>query len=1023
MTVEGLAPGLYEALITAALAARSDRSELAPRFDALGPDAASAVLARHVHDAVLRALRRRGKLEDQLAVTQAALDAIAAVAADHTVDATDAIDPPPRLLLSLLPEAERRLGEGRLNRPSLPLRNSDLIVNGPRDLRLAPEIRRELASADQVDVLLSFLKWSGLRLVRTELHDFCRRRPGQLRVLTTTYMGATEPEAVKALVDMGAEVRIAYDVRRTRLHAKAWLFHRDSGFSTALIGSSNLSHSAMLDGVEWNVRLSTVDNHTILEKFRATFSQYWDDDTGFEPHDEDRLREATVRYARAKDRLASLIRFRPHPHQRAVLEALALERERGFRRNLVVAATGTGKTVVAALDYKRLREKLGDPRLLFVAHRREIVEQSLAVFRGALGDGNFGELLTGQDKPVSGKHVFATVQSLHEARLAGLAPDAYDVVIIDEVHHAPASSYQRLIQHLTPQVLLGLTATPERTDGQSLLPDFDQRIAAELRLWDALDRGLLAPFQYFGVADGVDLSRVDFRAGRYDVSSLDKLYTGDHVRAQLIVDAVGRHIRDPHAMKALGFCVSVAHAEFMAAFFTSAGLPSRILSGESSAAERHEVIAELKAGKLVCVFTVNLFNEGVDIPEVDTVLFLRPTESATVFLQQFGRGLRLHASKECLTVLDFIGGASQKFRFDLRYRALTGGTRAQLKSAVEQDFPFLPAGCAIELEKAAKEAVRGNIRQAISGGWTSLAEDLRALGDVHLKTLLEHADLRIDEVYSGTNRSMAELRSRAKLAQPAGVDDALLRGPARLLHVDDDLRLKTWSRWFAASKPPAPDDEPQLQWMFFAAFGQSKRPLAEVPSVFEAIWRSPALLRELRELLEVLRDQTRRRTYPLRDMPLHVHGTYSREEVAAALGEVRSGKLLKTQSGVLWVKKKNTDVFYVTLEKDAKDFTPTTLYNDYLMSPSHFHWESQGNTPAAGPPGRRYRAHAARGSRDLLFVRRAKRPDRNGVTPPFMFLGPVSYERHEGSKPMQIVWRLHRPAPDAWYQGVKLAAG
>ena len=1022
MTVDGLAPGLYEALITAALAARIEHSELAPRFDELSADAASSVLARHVHDAVLRALRRRGKLEDQLAVTQAALDAIAAVTADNTVDASDAIDPPARLLLSLLPEAERRLGDGRLTRPSLPLRNSDLIVNGPRDLRLAPEIRRELASADQVDVLLSFLKWSGLRLVRTELEDFCRRRPGQLRVLTTTYMGATEPEAVEALVHMGAEVRIAYDVRRTRLHAKAWLFHRESGFSTALIGSSNLSHSAMLDGVEWNVRLSTVDNHAILEKFRATFAQYWDD-TAFEPHDDDRLREATVRYDRAKDRLAALVRFRPHPHQRAVLEALALERERGFRRNLVVAATGTGKTVVAALDYKRLREQLDDPTLLFVAHRREIVEQSLAVFRGGLGDGNFGELLTGHDKPVRGKHVFATVQSLHEARLAGLAPDAYDVLIIDEVHHAPAASYQRLMQHLRPKVLLGLTATPERTDGKSLLPDFDQRVAAELRLWDALDRGLLAPFQYFGVADGVDLSRVDFRAGRYDVSSLDRLYTGDHARARLVLDAVGRHIRDPRAMKALGFCVSVAHAEFMAGVFTSAGLPSRILSGESSTSERQEVIGELKSGQLACIFTVNLFNEGVDIPEVDTVLFLRPTESATVFLQQLGRGLRLHASKECLTVLDFIGGANRNFRFDLRFRALTGGTRAQLKAAVEQDFPFLPAGCAIELEKTAKEAVLSNIRQAINAGWTSLAEDLRALGDVHLKTLLEHADLRLDEVYSGVNRSMVDLRSHAKLADRGAVDSALLRGPARLLHVDDHQRLATWSRWFMGAEPPAPDDEPTLQWMFFAAFGHSKRPLAEVSSFFEAIWASPALLRELRELLEVLRDQTRRRTYPLGDLPLHVHGTYGREEVAAALGEVRSGKLLKTQSGVLWVPSKNSDVLYVTLDKDAKDFTPTTLYNDYLMSPSHFHWESQGNTPADGPTGRRYREHEERGSRVLLFVRRSKKPDRNGVTPPFMFLGPVSYERHEGSKPMQIVWRLHRPAPDAWYQGVKLAAG
>ncbi|MCK5806602.1 MAG: DEAD/DEAH box helicase family protein, partial [Lentisphaeria bacterium] len=318
-------------------------------------------------------------------------------------------------------------------------------------------------------------------------------------------------------------------------------------------------------------------NAPLLTKFQTTFEQYWND-PGFEPYERERfLQTSKRRRDPGRDALAHVVRLRPLPHQRAVLDALEIERSKGHTRNLVVAATGTGKTVIAALDYAL---QPGRPRLLFVAHRDHILDQSLATFRVALRDGGFGEKLTGREKPIVGTHVFASVQSLHERRLKELAPDAFEVVIVDEFHHAAAPTYKALLEHLQPKLLLGLTATPERADGQSVLGWFDGRIAAESRLWDALDQELLSPFQYFVLHDGTDLSQVDFRRGRYDVSSLEQLYTADEHRAKQVLRALVDKVRNPRHMRALGFCVSVAHAEFMAAYFCKHDLRAEVVHGK-----------------------------------------------------------------------------------------------------------------------------------------------------------------------------------------------------------------------------------------------------------------------------------------------------------------------------------------------------------------------------------------------------------------------------------------------------------
>ena len=413
-----------------------------------------------------------------------------------------------------------------------------------------------------------------------------------------------------------------------------------------------------------------------IDKIAATFESYWNS-SEFEYYSEDqkeRLARAlkAEKYFDANNAEVYTMDIAPYSYQQEILDKLEAERAvRGYTRNLVVAATGTGKTVISALDYKRFcKQHPGMPcRLLFVAHREEILRQSLYTFRAILKDANFGELFVGSYRPESIDHLFLSIQTFNSQDFAAkIAPNFYDYIVVDEFHHAAAPTYQKLLSYYQPQILLGLTATPERMDGKSVLPYFNNRIAAEIRLPEAIDRKLLCPFQYFGVTDTADLSGLKWRTGGYDKNELSNLYTLSGMvaerRADLVVNSILKYVTDIDEVKGLGFCVSIAHAQFMARYFNTHGIPSMALTGDSPDEERNAAKQRLVSGELRFLFVVDIYNEGVDIPEVNTVLFLRPTESLTVFLQQLGRGLRLAENKDCLTVLDFIGQANKKYNFE-----------------------------------------------------------------------------------------------------------------------------------------------------------------------------------------------------------------------------------------------------------------------------------------------------------------------------------------------------------------------
>ncbi len=1017
---DDLEPGIYDTLVDGALTEklavideRRLHAALAATPEAELPDRVGEVVASWVAEA-LAAVHDDDRRDAAVEFTAQILGLL------H--ETTEGFEPAGRALnahVNRLVAIERRdpIGEPiPARRPLTPVRDTVLMANAPGQASVGREIAEEIESADAIDIVLAFIRWTGIRdLIEPLRRHVASGKP--VRVITTTYTRSTEARALKALVELGAQVRVSYDVTSTRLHAKAWCFHRSSGFSTVYIGSSNLTFAAQVTGREWNVRAAEPRNPDLIEGFSRIFDTYWAD-PHFEPFDAEQFERATAQII--DDSIATPFAIEPYPFQRHILEQLTLERQRGRDANLVVAATGTGKTVVAALDYRQLRTVFGRSRLLFVAQRKEILTQSRDTFRHVLREGDFGELWVGGSQPTRWDHVFASVQSLSANDVSGVDPNHFDVVVIDEFHHAAAPTYTALLDHLRPRQLLGLTATPERSDGLDILKWFGGRMAIELRLWDALEQDLLAPFHYYGIFDGTDLREVTWRAGRgYDQTELTNLYTADHVWVSKVLHAIERKVGNPRSMRALGFGTTIAHCAFLARRFNEAGINARVVSANTAKADRDQALADLRAGKVQVLFSVDVFNEGVDVPAVDTVLLLRPTESATVFLQQLGRGLRRSPGKNVCTVLDFVGHQSSQFRFDQRYRGMVGGSHVELEANVRDDFPYLPAGCELHLDEAAKQVVLANIKAALPERWPDRVAELRSLGDVSLAAYLAETGLDLEDIYRG-GHTFTEMRRAANVDDAPAPDGeaAVGRGVARLLHVDDPGRIDAYLSLLSPASPvPASAlterRARQFNGLLLSILNPKKGTFASLDDAAHQLWRYDALRHELIQMLELLADRVTHLTRPLGvldTIPLEVHGTYTREEILAGFGASTVARPLPLQTGVYWHEATRTDLLFITLEKSEREYSPTTRYRDYAISDRMFHWETQSTTSAAGKVGRRYLNQREDGTNVVLFVRSTKR-DLSGRTRPYFCAGRANYVRHRSERPIQIVWELVDPLP------------
>jgi len=923
----------------------------------------------------------------------------------------------------------------QLIRPETSLSISSLFTGSIDDPQLDHELRAEMMSADRVDILISFIKWSGLRLLIPAFESLVERKV-EIRIITTSYMGASDPEAIEWLAaKSGVCVKVSYDTERTRLHAKAYHFGRKSGFSTAYIGSANMSHAAMTSGLEWTVKVTSQDMPHIMAKFGAEFETYWSLDE-FVPYDHkqpEAFRKA-IRFAKGMNRDNGPMFFadiRPYPFQERILDALIAARQSNSFRNLVIAATGTGKTVMAAFDYAHYRrENPTKSRLLFVVHRKEILEQARACFRSILRDQNFGELLVDGEEPSEWNQVFASVQSLANRRLwEQFGPNHFHFIILDEAHHGAASSYRALFTHYQPSILLGLTATPERMDGTSILPDFDNRFAAEIRLPEALEEKLLCPFHYFGIADSVDVSEERFwRNGKYDSNALTEIYTGDHIRAlervDLILQSLHRYQPNLSKIRAVGFCASVRHAKYMAEKFREAGLSAEEILGETPGEIRSQRIQEFRAGRLKFLFTVDVFSEGVDVPEIDLVMFLRPTESITVFLQQLGRGLRHAPEKDCLTVLDFVGQSHPKYRMDRKFSSLLRTQRRRIDQEIERDFPNLPPGCNIQLERVARERILQNIKQSLGNLTNFIPEAIRTFESETGRTLsfanfVESTALSPLEILR--NRSWSEWKNSANLLAPVtdpNLDDT--RKALRRICLRTDSNLLNLASQISNHSPEGELQnfmltEAQKSSLHYLLWGKkgSDCDVSTYEESFAKWRRNPASNSDMVEIVHWRKSVHPYLTQPIEfanGIGLNLHAAYGLAEIKAAFGLATIERSGPTGTGVIHVESESTYIHLVTFKKEERDFAPTTRYKDYLISRNKLHWESQAGATQTGKAGQNYVHFLERGYTVLFFARLEKQSE--GETSPFIFLGPA--ERllsYEGNRPISMVWELKYPVP------------
>ncbi len=786
--------------------------------------------------------------------------------------------------------------------------------------------------------------------------------------------------------------------------------------------------------MEWNIKITTKEVPHIIDKFQKTFDTYWKS-SDFEIYDAqresdgDRLKKALLdgRFNGGNTEVkTSYFDIKPYKFQVEILEQLQVERQTHQRfKNLIVAATGTGKTVISAFDFKHFQKGNSKARLLFVAHRKEILEKSRQTFRGILKDQNFGELWVDGIAPENRNHVFASVQTLNsQLENWSISGDYYDFIIIDEVHHIAASSYRPILQKFTPTIILGLTATPERMDGADILEDFCNRIAAEIRLPEAINKKLICPFQYFGISDSVDLSNLNWKV-KYLPSELSKLYTGNDQRVVHIIQNLEKYLTDLHDVQAIGFCVTKEHAKYMTEKFTFAGLKADYLvSGQNS--NRATIINRLEEKEINYLFVVDIFNEGVDIPQIDTVLFLRPTESLTIFFQQLGRGLRLHEEKECLTVLDFEG----------KFRALVGKTNTSMKKEVEDDFPHVPLGSAIVLEKKAKTTILNNIKAATNPKRNQIIQKIRDFEfqstlPLTLENFLKFHHIPLAVMYKrGAWKRMCQEAGKQKdfekLNEKQLVSCVLKKWLSTSAPTYFKFILGLAKNNFELDLSRLSSNEKMMGLMLHYDFWQQPGGFPSLKESIRAIGRNRVLVEEIIEVLTILEGKVSFLEIEPSlqfEQPLKLHARYTREQILVAFGFSTFEEKSSNREGVAENRVLNTELLFIDLVKSEENFSPTTLYDDYAISETLFHWQSQNSARPDYGKGLTYVEHLQKGKKILLFIREQAKDAYNN-TMGYVFVGEGKLHEHYGAKPMNIKWELNEPIPPyLWNASAKMSMG
>ncbi|MCY8507336.1 DUF3427 domain-containing protein [Bacillus atrophaeus] len=919
-------------------------------------------------------------------------------------------------------------------------------------------LKNEMLTSDRVDFMVSFTRWSGVQLLIPPLQELAKRNV-PVRIITSTYMGITEPKALKQLMQFqNVELRIVNDYQQS-FHTKAYLFERQSGQHSVIIGSSNLSQAALTTGYELNVRIPETSYLPVFQQTKEVFNNVWREKT--QPVDNQFLQAYEEFQAASQKMSASLVsqnslyqtKMKPNPMQEQALENLKKTREQGKAKAVIIAATGTGKTYLAAFDFAEYQPG----KYLFIAHREELLTKAIETFENVTNDcENFG-LLTGSKKEWDKPFLFSTVQTLHKKEtLEYFAPDEFDYIVIDEFHHAEASTYQSVLDYFKPTFLLGLTATPERLDGKDVLQICDHNVVYEIRLRNALEAELLAPFHYFGIPDHtIDYDKVKVKNGTYDERSLVN-HLKNHERVDYVIKMIDMYGFHGEKMCGLGFCTNIEHAKYMSAEFNQLGYHTTCLTGQDSSTRRQEVIRELEDPhhSLELIFTVDIFNEGIDIPKLNLLLFLRPTESPTIFIQQLGRGLRKTDDKEFVTVLDFIGNYQKSFIIPL---ALSGQTsqksfdKDSLRVAVTHEFADLPGGSYVDLSTVTKKEILNKI------------DTIKLNTDAMLKTLykqfkheLGRSPELVDFLYSEQapgliffiKKYKSWVQTKRKMEDLNTTDEEILRD-SLVLEMVARLEQQLPIKWpyellillcgFNSNKITVDEVKKALENQFHTQIQSNthnsliKRSMERLATPYQKQkWRfgsiednmfklqpeigerihhplfGPYIQERIHYGLTEFRRMNNIEALVSNELQLTLYQTYTRNELIYLFQSTDQEGTWR--EGVKRVR--NHYLIFINLNK-SESVEDHLLYKDYFIDPRHFHWQSQNQTSHESNVGQNFIYHKQREYHIHLFVRKCN--EMHGITLPFTYLGEADYVSSHGDKPMNIKWKLHQPVPENLY--------
>ena len=907
------------------------------------------------------------------------------------------------------------------------------------------ELKNSLETCNKFYFNVAFINYGGLQLF-LKLFDELNQKGVEGKIITSTYLNFSDPKALKKIMSFNnVNLRVYDDVKRKGFHSKAYIFEYQNYYK-AIIGSSNLTASALKSNIEWNVEIVSKKDDPFMLDVMDEFNDIWDNLDVVTNHFINEY-EKFIDQLRNKNKYNNVNSFeynyvvQPNSMQKRAVSNLKKIRKYSEKRALVIAATGTGKTYMSAFDIKQFKPH----KVLFIVHREEILIKAEESFRRVLGNNIETGFYTGQKNDIHAKYLFATIQKLSRDYTL-FDEDEFDYIIIDEAHHAASESYQRIMTYFHPKFLLGMTATPERCDKADIYDIFDNNVALEVRLHEAMEEELVVPFHYFGIAD-IDEVNLD-GISLDDTAAIAKALKINQ-RVDFIIRQMNLYGFDGQKRKCLGFCVNIDHAKFMSDEFNRRGIKSICLTGENTPEKRKQYMMALEDenNPLEVIFTVDIFNEGIDIPSINLVLMLRPTNSPIIFIQQLGRGLRKYENKEYLTVLDFIGNHNRAFLIAVALKGSRYYDKDSLKVSVSNDFMNIPGDTFIQLDQKSKDLI---LRQLEFENFNSM----RYLKEEYLsfKALMQGRtpQFLMDYIkYEGAPDPIKFIRKEntyfeflAKVEQDEKYKELTLdiEYNKYMKYLSDMLPLKRpfefqilldllkdESMNFEACKTSVLkcvnsieedsvyhametlnfnyyDDSQKKRWKKMVNLENNT--LALVPELRQCIsdpLKRQYMIDTLYYGLSRYRNEFEEQNYGIPFLKLYAQ--YSMQEVAL-VSNVRKSHSSFRGSGLLTIK--NEYFLFVDLHKDS-DIKESINYKDKFLNRKYFQWQSPNSTKQSSERGKNILFNEQRNIHLHLFVRKFKQID--NVNQPYIYVGKINTKKYEGEQPITIISKLEHELP------------